>query len=351
MKRIATTLLALGLSATPAGALEVVDDGVFVRVIDVGAGHAAVIKMPGGFHMVYDAGLLKERRLKGLRSVLPDGEEIDLMILSHADADHLRGVDEILEAFAVKKIIRPGYERNTRAWRQADTAIKEERKKGAEVIDLSRSRLWSGTTYRFGKTLVTVVSGFSKPPSSWGELGDSEEKNAGSIVIRLTFTDKSILFTGDAVGRKKNSPSDTCDEPIVKPIATEKFMIENSSKVPIDSDVLIAPHHGSDDASSCDFIKAVSPSWVIFPAGHKYGHPHKTTAERFITAGVLETRMLRTDRHDDEGNKEWDSGRIEGCKDPAGDDDIDIVISANGVLKVAYRHKTKSSLQRCRETQ
>ena len=101
LRRIAATLLVLGLSVVPVGALEIEPEGVFVRVIDGGAGHAAVIAKPGGFYMVYDAGLSDKRELAGVRSVIPEDEEIDLMILSHTDADHLRGVDEILEAYTV----------------------------------------------------------------------------------------------------------------------------------------------------------------------------------------------------------------------------------------------------------
>jgi len=110
------------------------------------------------------------------------------------------------------------------------------------------------------------LSGFHEPPAEWG-LEGSEFLNAGSIVIRVSYQGHSILFTGDAVGREEGSAN---DEPA---IATERFLIDNSAHRPIQSEVLIAPHHGSDDANSTEFIQAVAPRWVIFPAGHRYEHP------------------------------------------------------------------------------
>lgn len=334
--RAATTIVLLTLFAPSAWTLEADPDGVFMRVIDVGAGHAAVIQMPGCFYMLYDAGNFADdgnSALAGVRTVVPKDEDIDLMVLSHSDADHIGGAVKILQNYTVRKLIRSGYVLDTDTWRSVDAAIRKAEAAGTEVVDLRRTGLQPGTSYRFGETLVTVISGFSRPPASWGKLDESEERNAGSVVIRLLFADRSVLLTGDAVGRNERTPEDT-------PIATEKFMVENAPLIPIDSDVLIAPHHGSDDASSSDFIRAVSPEWVIFSAGRsRSDHPHNTTAQRYLSAGIPATRMLRTDRGDDEGCKEWPYGRIKGHKDKIGDDDIDIVITAGGALQVAYRNE------------
>ncbi len=58
-------------------------NALYVRVVDVGAGLRCVVKMPGGHYMVYDAGNGVARPFKGVSDVIPDGEEIDLMILGH----------------------------------------------------------------------------------------------------------------------------------------------------------------------------------------------------------------------------------------------------------------------------
>lgn len=327
--------LALLIICKSAGALEIEDDAVFVRVIDVGAGHAAVVRMPGDHYMVYDAGHWSgggRAAFEGVAAVVPEGEDIDLMVLSHSDSDHLAAVDEILDAYDVKKIIRSGLERTTGTWQTADGAIQTARNSGDTLdINLKFFEFPPGATYRFGDAFVTMVAGFHEPPADWGSLSKSERRNAGSIVIRLQFRGKSILFTGDAVGRHIGDPADAL-------IATEKFMVENSEVIEIDSDVLIAPHHGADNGSSTAFIQKVSPTWVIFPAGHAHKHPRAVAAQRYLNAGVDITKMLRTDRGDDEGTKEWNHGRQAGHSDPARDDDVDILIRPSGEIVVSYRN-------------
>ena len=343
--RLAIAVIALCVWAAPAGSLEIDRSGLFVRVIDVGNGHAAVIAMPGEFYMVYDAGR-SGRTLVGVRSVVPDGEDIDLLILSHTDSDHIGGADELLGAYQVKRIVRPGLWRDTDAWADADAAIADEAELGAEVMNLAETPLIPGDEIHFGNARVILVSGFSQPPASWGVHEESETNNAGSIVVRLVFVGRSILFTGDSVGLKL-CDTNSCAEP-EQLYATELFMVKNAPHVPIDSDVLIAPHHGSRESSSAEFIAAVSPEWVVIPAGTSaYDHPHREAGERYLAANVAPSRILRTDRHDDEGDKEWPCGRVDDHVDSVGDDDVDIAVSASGDLKVAYRHPEPVSLSRC----
>ena len=78
-----------------------------------------------------------------------------------------------------------------------------------------------GSTYRFGAAYVTMISGFDWPPGDWDLINLSERRNAGSIVIRLQFAGRSILFAGDAVGRHIGDPPDSL-------IASERFMVENA---------------------------------------------------------------------------------------------------------------------------
>jgi competence protein ComEC len=337
MRKSIIHILALLLINQQAFALDIEDDAVFVRVIDTGAGLATITRMPGDYYMVYDAGHWhgKQETMDGIDSVISDNEEIDLLVISHSDADHLSAVPEILNEYEVKKIIRGGLERTSLTnWNNANSAIVVAKNSGeTEVINLKHDELHFGSTFIFEEALVTFVSGFYAPPDSWdiegGKTG-GEFRNAGSIVIRLSFKGKSILFTGDAVGRHREDPDDVW-------IATEKFMIKNSDAINIDSDVLIAPHHGGDNGSSTEFIKKVSPTWVIFSAGHRHKHPTKNAAERFLSNGVQTDHIFRTDLGDDEGGKEWDEGRIIGHVDKRGDDDIDILIRPNGEIVVEYR--------------
>lgn len=321
-------------------ALEPTIDDVYVRVVDVGAGHCAVVRMPGDHYMVYDAGNYEDDGatcFTAIQEIVPEEQAIDLMVLSHSDSDHLGAVGDILDAYTVRKVIRSGMERDTGTWKAADAAITNEKNDpGLDDVkffdvNLAQVESLSGAVHRFGDTLVTVVLGYDEPPKPWGKLSKSEFRNAGSIVVRLVYRGRSILFTGDSVGRHIDDPPTAC-------IAAEHEMVEMSSVITIDSDVLIAPHHGADNGSSTRFIEAVSPEFVVFPAGHKFQHPRKAVAERYLSAGISPDKMFRTDFNDDEGSREWNAGRISGAHDPAGDDDVDIILTKDGKVNVAYRH-------------
>ncbi len=340
------------------------DADLYVRVIDVGHGNAIVVRAPAKdesgewdpVYLVYDTGRWedweRQATLDAIEQIIPRSEEIDLMVLSHADRDHIGGAPAILGAYEVGVIIRPG--KKARAlqgdaviWEEVDLAIKSER---AQVWDLSEPRLPHGDTsppeYLLGrKTLLIPVSGFSLPPEEWGELQAAHARNAGSIVIRLDFAGRSILLTGDAIGCE-HYEIDECDQPI----ATEKHMLDNADphwNLRIKSDVLIAPHHGSISSSSPEFIASVAPQWVIFPSGHRYELPRTATVDRYIRAGVPPSQILRTDRGDHEGPKEWPQGRIEGCVDVPYDDHIDIVITPAGDLKVGYSQPNPPPEESC----
>lgn len=310
-----------------------------MTVADVGAGLCTITEMPEPenpdevFYMVYDAGF---GCLSDVQQIIPADQEIDLLVLSHNDTDHIARADDIMREYEVARILWTGFVRQDVAtWRDVKEAIDIEVAKGAELISLSEQDLPIGTTWIYGETYITFLSGFEAPPAEWGfsPSDHSEYRNAGSIVLRVVHHQCSILLTGDAVGRME-----TDSFPADGVIAAEAFILQNRFAIPVDSDVLIASHHGGNDASSVPFIEAVSPEYVIFPAGSRdnYGHPRTATAERFLSFGVSPSAIFRTDRGDDESHPEhWEPGGNTGINDPSGDDDIRITIE-NGIVSVAY---------------
>ncbi len=318
-------------------ALPIEPDAVFVRVVDSGAALATVVRMPGDRYMIYDAGHWAgqgSRSFNAFDDVIPDGAQIDLLVLSHSDADHQGAVGRIFDnnQWTVTRVLRGGLERTgSNTWVRANNAIRAA--SGTTLdINLRFFEFPMGSTYRFGETYITMVSGFYAPPDDWDIQGGptgGEFRNAGSIVIRLYFAGRTILFTGDAVGRHIGDPVDAI-------IASERFMVENSAVIPIDSDVLIAPHHGADNGSSTDFINAVSPTWVIFSAGSVNRHPRAVAAQRYLNNNVALDHMFRTDLGDNEGGEEWNHG----INTPGGSvlsrDNVDILIRPSGEILVDY---------------
>lgn len=316
-------------------------DGVYVRIVDVGAGLCGIVRIPAGpgesapHYVIYDAGhwnsTAVEATTDALDEIIPAGAVIDFMILSHTDSDHLGAVPDICNAYSVRRIVHSGMTRTPDTWVHANDAINRERDLGGcQDMNLGTVEVAPGSTFRMGDAFLTIVCAFNEPPSSWGTLSLSEFRNAGSIVARLYYQGRSVLFCGDTVGRHNGDPADAC-------IAAEKFMVDHAPVVTIRSDVIIAPHHGADNGSSRSFIDAVHPEFVVFSCGHNYDHPRKATADRYLASGVSVEKMFRTDLGDDEGSAEWEQGRIAGHHDSVGDDDVEISISPQGTVEVKYR--------------
>ncbi len=307
-------LLLCLLVCSPLQALEPVDGALFVRVVDVGQGLCCLVRFPDGSVMVYDAGDRRRKSktavMKALHELLPVHSRIELFVISHSDADHIGAVKPIVDQYGIERSLRPTIEHDTKAWELAQRSFDEEVKRGRlRDIKIGTQEFWPGSTIKIGGVFVTMLSGFGEPPAGWGRMDRSDRFNAGSIVIRLQYADRAVLLTGDAVGRHHHEPDDDL-------FATEKFLLDMSSIMRIDADVLVAPHHGGDNGSSLPFIEKVAPKYVIFPAGNSSNdHPRNSTAERIIRAGVQPENIFRTDRGDDEGEKEWDNERVEGTKD------------------------------------
>ncbi len=310
---------------------------VYSRVVDVGAGLCVITRIPGDHFFLYDAGHWQnDVCYNAVREIVTTGK-IDLMVLSHSDGDHIGNAEKILRDFDVKKIIWTGSKRpDSKTWKKMNAAIDKEAWAGATVINLKKDPVPPGTQYQLGDATVTFVFGLSEWTST--NIDKSEQRNAISIVVKLTYQGKSILFPGDTVGRRRTDPDTACRD-------AEKMMVDNSIKVPMKSEVLIAPHHGANNANSECFINAVDPAFVIFPAGHvpRYQHPTAAAAKRYIQHGVKPENMFRTDLGDDElkadsgKSEEWKYGAKPGCADKSGDDDVEIILKARKVPVVGYR--------------
>ena len=91
--------------------------------------------------------------------------------------------------------------------------------------------------------------------------------------MKLTYKNKSFLFTGD----------------------TTKEVEEKILDKDINSNLLKVSHHGSNDASSANFLVNVHPEYAIISVGkdNDYYHPHKVTLDKLNRLG---TKVYRTDQ-------------------------------------------------------
>lgn len=325
-----------------------------VRVLDVGAGLCIAIKLPDDKYIIYDAGHFRregETTLNQLKKIIPEGSTIEQLIISHTDGDHIGAAGNIIKTYHVKKVVNTGYEKSLLSSSENQTAAYKrflksmsEKQYPMEYINLYErdSIISMGVTNIYDDAKIVFLCGFNKPLDEWRLSNMAEKINSVSIVAKLQYKGVSILLSGDAVGRHKddNNPNAL--------IATEKYLVENAGSM-LKSDILIAPHHGGNNGSSTAFINAVNPSVVIFSAGNEYNHPTQNVANRYLLTVDVDN-IFRTDRGDDERKpdkdcEEWSYGRIAGCTDLDGDDDVEIVIDNSGKYSVRYVFKNEECVE------
>jgi hypothetical protein len=197
-----------------------------------------------------------------------------------------------------------------------------------------------------GDVEAQLIAGWHESP--WEhELNESEAANAISIVVRVVYGENSVLIMGDSVGRPLDGPEDACE-------AAEQWIVNNAGNVPVRSTVLIASHHGADNGSAGCLIDAVGAEWVVFSAGSPHDHPRQSTVDRFLTRGLAEAALFRTDRgsnaHDGFDmesrpmTREWVDAQVDRCGDGPGDDDVLIYMPRSGALRIQHELEDRCAL-------
>ena len=232
-----------------------------VHFIDIGQGDAIYIKTPNGKNILIDAG----NRAKGHDVVTylkrQKVKTIDVMIATHPDADHIGGLDEVLDAFKVKSVYAPKVSHTTKAYKDFLSAVKREK------VKIKTAKM--GVTLPINDKSIKMK--FLAPTKSYAK----SDLNNWSAVLHLKHNKNTFLFTGDAENK------------------AEKDMI--AKKVLSKVDVLKVSHHGAKGATSKEFLNAVKPKHAVISVGkgNRYKHPTKETLNRLKTA---KANVYRTDQ-------------------------------------------------------
>ena len=109
-----------------------------------------------------------------------------------------------------------------------------------------------------------------------GPIYLSDNLNNMSLVIKLTYKNKTFLFMADAESE-------------------EEANLIRQYKENLKADVIKVGHHGSDSSSSLDFLTLVQPEYAVISVGkdNDYGHPHQATLNALQQVGA---KVYRTDR-------------------------------------------------------
>ncbi len=329
---------------------------VYMRVVDVGNALCVVVKVPGKHYMLYDAGNFNTKQCAAAVREIVGNDKLDLVVLSHSDADHIGEIPAILPTYPPAKLVYTGRAgTSAKLWPKVISAIETVEDNGRahgqnpvrnlqlEPLPNTLSPQQKPLEIPLGDAKVAFAAGWNDWPygdEDGAGMSAAERNNVISIVAKFTYAGRSVILTGDTIGREIDDAPDACRY-------AEKWMVTKGN-VKLKSDVLIGEHHGGDNSSSRCFIEAVAPDYVVFSAGHvkSFAHPRAAAANRYLNDPVhpiTADHILRTDRGDDQGEKEWDYGREAGCVDKAGDDDIEIFIPEDPAkqIRVQYRSPAK----------
>ena len=235
-------------------------DALAVNFLDVGQGDCEFIQLPDGKCMLIDAGVSDSASKIAAKISELGYEKIDYLIATHPHADHIGGMKRIVDSFEIGEIYMPKALTDTKTFENLLLAISD---KGLSI-----------NTAKAGKVLYDsddLKIEFLAPVSD-----TYKDLNNYSAVIRLQYGNTVFLFTGDA------------EE------LAEGEMLNAYPKSALKADVLKVGHHGSNTASSADFINAVMPKYAVIEVGegNSYNHPH---AEAVNILNAVGAEILRTD--------------------------------------------------------
>ena len=228
-----------------------------VDYVDVGQADFIVVECDG-VYMTIDGGNVADSQLVYSYLKQRGISEIDTVVITHAHEDHCGGVSAILNYAEVGKVYCPVTDFSTAAFQSVLTLL--------EKKDLEITVPVPGEAFTLGGALVQI----------FGPVGSYENVNDTSIVLKITFGEKSFLFAGDAEYDAEHD------------IINAGFDLS--------ADVLKVGHHGSYTSTSYVWVKAVMPEYAVISSNRtekpEYNHPHSGVVSRLRDADVT---VFRTD--------------------------------------------------------
>jgi competence protein ComEC len=244
--------------------LQLPDGKLHVAFLDVGQGDAVLITTPTGQQILVDGGPSPAALTTALGRQMPFWDRaIDLMIMTHADADHITGLAEAAARYELG-----GWLDNGEAGEDATYAVCLAR---LQEDQLAPHAVRAGQELTLEQGIALQV--LHPPPGP--AASPSADANNRSLVLRLRWRSVSFLLTGDVDAE------------------AERQMLEAAR--PLSATVLKVAHHGSDSASTAEFLAAVDPDYAVISVGkdNAFGHPATGVLQRLDALG--DAIILRTD--------------------------------------------------------
>lgn len=230
-----------------------------LAVLAVGQGASSVLHLPDSRAILFDAGGGNDS--VGERIIVPflrqqGTRRVAAVYLSHLDADHVRGLADVLAAFPVDCIYLAAAA-DGQSWYSELTEL-------TARFEVPLHVLRAGDQVGEQALRISVLH-----PANAAIAADANEQ---SMVLELVWPNLRVLLPGD-IG------------------AATEMEILSLVKAPLD--VLLVAHHGSASSSGEQFLGALAPTLSIISTGpNQYGHPAPVTVMRLQR---YSGQVIRTD--------------------------------------------------------
>ncbi|MCH6546819.1 MAG: DNA internalization-related competence protein ComEC/Rec2 [Gemmatimonadetes bacterium] len=240
------------------------DDGkLAIYILSVGQGDAIAVRTPRGRWMLIDAGPRFRDADAGRRVVMPffrrrGVQRLDVVLVSHGDADHLGGLVTVIEHTRPELVLEPAQPLGTALYGEYLGVV------DAFAGDWRAAR--AGDTLEIDSVVVAVLH----PSARW--ISRESSPNENSLILHLRFKEFDALFTGDA-----GFPAESEVHPRLSAV-----------------ELLKVGHHGSAGSTSAPFLDAIRPRVAVISVGrnNRFGHPAPAVMRRLAARGIV---VYRTD--------------------------------------------------------
>lgn len=292
------------------------DGELQIHFMDVGQGDGILILFPDGRDMLIDcanynnSSTVRGEILDYMDDYVTDGQ-LDYLMLTHCDSDHVYFMDEVLEEYQVDNVFMPNVLATHDKVAEADipqerlalftdedtvatacyadffiaaltepdctVTLNVDADEDSNSVVITDGERQSDGTYDGATYMLT----FYCPTAEYyaeSDLSSAEEKNAISPIGVLEYNGFRIVLTGDS--NEINEPT------FVDRIGGQ-----------LDCDVLKVGHHGSETSSTEEFLDAIDCEYAVIScnaAGNTFHHPRQTTLDRFIERNMT---VYRTDNN------------------------------------------------------
>lgn len=230
--------------------------------MDVGQGDAILIEQ-GSTQILIDGGPSGQKIMEKLGGHVPFWDRnIEILIATHPDQDHLSGLIDVMGKYKVSEIIDNGTASDSQVYKKFKETIQNRNITEIDGRAGRRIKLQDGAELEI----------FNLEDAQGGDV--SRDTNSGSLIARLSYGKDNFLFTGDLPSEKE-------------PALIRHFAL-------VDSRILKVAHHGSKYSTSVEFLEAVNPEVAVISVGknNRYGHPAQEVLDRLNERKI---KILRTD--------------------------------------------------------